>query len=96
MIRLLTVISLALVFVVPAFAAKADSVDLKYRSYRNWTIQLPSEKWFAVKDGIKIPHAGGDGFAVSLEGNDLRCDTCLLYTSPSPRDKRQSRMPSSA
>ena len=25
-----------------------------------------------------------------------RLDTCLLYTSPSPRDKRQSRMPSSA
>ena len=25
----------------------------------------------------------------------LAC-TCLLYTSPSPRDKRQSRMPSSA
>ena len=24
------------------------------------------------------------------------CATCLLYTSPSPRDKRQSRMPSSA
>ena len=24
------------------------------------------------------------------------CWTCLLYTSPSPRDKRQSRMPSSA
>ena len=23
-------------------------------------------------------------------------DNCLLYTSPSPRDKRQSRMPSSA
>ena len=23
-------------------------------------------------------------------------DRCLLYTSPSPRDKRQSRMPSSA
>ena len=26
----------------------------------------------------------------------LTVDTCLLYTSPSPRDKRQSRMPSSA
>mgnify|MGYP003312908250 CR=1 FL=1 len=26
-------------------------------------------------------------------GKDI---TCLLYTSPSPRDKRQSRMPSSA
>ena len=24
------------------------------------------------------------------------CVDCLLYTSPSPRDKRQSRMPSSA
>ena len=27
--------------------------------------------------------------------NELTID-CLLYTSPSPRDKRQSRMPSSA
>ena len=26
----------------------------------------------------------------------LRTTSCLLYTSPSPRDKRQSRMPSSA
>ena len=26
----------------------------------------------------------------------LRFNVCLLYTSPSPRDKRQSRMPSSA
>ena len=25
-----------------------------------------------------------------------RVEGCLLYTSPSPRDKRQSRMPSSA
>ena len=27
---------------------------------------------------------------------DIPLTTCLLYTSPSPRDKRQSRMPSSA
>ena len=27
---------------------------------------------------------------------DVRGRSCLLYTSPSPRDKRQSRMPSSA
>ena len=26
----------------------------------------------------------------------LFTEACLLYTSPSPRDKRQSRMPSSA
>ena len=30
-----------------------------------------------------------------LDGEALR-GICLLYTSPSPRDKRQSRMPSSA
>ena len=28
--------------------------------------------------------------------NDNKVVRCLLYTSPSPRDKRQSRMPSSA
>ena len=28
--------------------------------------------------------------------NPANCDTCLLYTSPSPRDQRGSRMPSSA
>ena len=29
-------------------------------------------------------------------GDDEIASACLLYTSPSPRDKRQSRMPSSA
>ena len=28
--------------------------------------------------------------------DDIQVDTCLLYTSPSPRDQRGSRMPSSA
>ena len=27
---------------------------------------------------------------------ETRLDTCLLYTSPSPRDRTRSRMPSSA
>ena len=31
-----------------------------------------------------------EGFEIALNGN------CLLYTSPSPRDQRGSRMPSSA
>ena len=40
-----------------------------------------------------------DGIITKSEySNDQSLDltTCLLYTSPSPRDKRQSRMPSSA
>ena len=36
----------------------------------------------------------------ALNAQDLEAQhkywNCLLYTSPSPRDKRQSRMPSSA
>ena len=36
-------------------------------------------------------------FARYVEANQHLFDIpCLLYTSPSPRDKRQSRMPSSA
>ena len=38
---------------------------------------------------------GHDGYTVILNGIDDK-KGCLLYTSPSPRDKRQSRMPSSA
>ena len=42
-----------------------------------------------------------DDIRESVEGAQLalqraRGTDCLLYTSPSPRDKRQSRMPSSA
>ena len=31
-----------------------------------------------------------------LEGERIRVRDCLLYTSPSPRDRQKSRMPSSA
>ena len=32
----------------------------------------------------------------TMDGQTVDIKICLLYTSPSPRDKRQSRMPSSA
>ena len=35
-------------------------------------------------------------FIAEQECDDLRELTCLLYTSPSPRDRQKSRMPSSA
>ena len=34
--------------------------------------------------------------AYGVDGNPDQLETCLLYTSPSPRDQRGSRMPSSA
>ena len=41
----------------------------------------------------------GGSYTVELRGAINRCGTvkpCLLYTSPSPRDRTRSRMPSSA
>ena len=44
-----------------------------------------------------LPAALPDLPLVLLADRDvLAARACLLYTSPSPRDKRQSRMPSSA
>ena len=43
----------------------------------------------AYKDEINI-------YTTLVEGKVTVSNACLLYTSPSPRDKRQSRMPSSA
>ena len=39
---------------------------------------------------------GSDLFSIDAEGNITLSSNCLLYTSPSPRDVEESRMPSSA
>ena len=46
----------------------------------------------------KIVHTDANGFyGLRLQSAGVAAGkACLLYTSPSPRDKRQSRMPSSA
>ena len=43
-----------------------------------------------------IMHVFNDTLNLDYVFVAARWDTCLLYTSPSPRDKRQSRMPSCA
>ena len=67
---------------------------------RMWDCLSGTEK--TVVDGIGnstyLTHTGDEDIQ-TLTLNDftyLNNRTCLLYTSPSPRDKRQSRMPSSA
>ena len=61
-------------------------------------------EWLRIEDDVVVvgitEHAStqlGDIVFVELpeEGQTLSKD-CLLYTSPSPRDQRGSRMPSSA
>ena len=38
----------------------------------------------------------GRGTSSAAFSGDAQYETCLLYTSPSPRDRQKSRMPSSA
>ena len=49
----------------------------------------------SLGDSVPTPILGEDQ---PLPGVEVHANiySCLLYTSPSPRDKRQSRMPSSA
>ena len=45
---------------------------------------------------VVVIGGGPGGYVCAIRLSQLGLKTCLLYTSPSPRDKRQSRMPSSA
>ena len=55
-------------------------------------IALPKKKLTTLYDHIDDV----DELPELLKAQIAHFFTCLLYTSPSPRDKRQSRMPSSA
>ena len=55
------------------------------------------KKRFTVKVGQHLKMIPVDAIECFFsENKGTYIHTCLLYTSPSPRDKRQSRMPSSA
>ena len=55
---------------------------------------------FITNNQPSVERREEESFPLNQEEDRLKMvdlfHTCLLYTSPSPRDKRQSRMPSSA
>ena len=66
------------------------------KGHKDWELAwglstTPKNSYDAVIIG-----GGGHGLATAYYMAKEHGMTCLLYTSPSPRDKRQSRMPSSA
>ena len=63
-------------------ANKPTSIEVLDGNFNNLTLTAPDGK-------VKINGAG-------CQGGGPPPDTCLLYTSPSPRDGLLSRMPSSA
>ena len=65
---------------------------MQFRGYRKRDPQWTD----AVYRNLKFKAGGGKMLAEDSEGNKVELFTCLLYTSPSPRDRQKSRMPSSA
>ena len=68
------------------FRGVVIDVDPEFDNTDEWYESIPAE----VR-----PHKDQPFYHLLAENADSYY-TCLLYTSPSPRDKRQSRMPSSA
>ena len=64
--------------------AKEQQIRIKLKAYDNYVVDESARK---IAETVIKTQAKVKG-PIPLP--------CLLYTSPSPRDKRQSRMPSSA
>ena len=81
---------LAGLLVLPGCIGSDSGIELYGVEYR----EPPDAPDFTLFD------QNGDSFTLSEDEGKVVVVafvyTCLLYTSPSPRDKRQSRMPSSA
>ena len=70
-------------------ANKASIADLqKFVDAGNWVKSVEP-----VTGGFKVTFNDGKSYSII---NGAKGDNCLLYTSPSPRDVEESRMPSSA
>ena len=58
--------------------------------------QFVTEDVWSAQTQIHTANPLGKVPCLIMEGGEAVFDSCLLYTSPSPRDRTRSRMPSSA
>ena len=75
--------------------AKTDKVENKDQKVEKSTKKSVKSS-YSKKKKVKKNILNGIAYVQSTFNNTIISIACLLYTSPSPRDKRQSRMPSSA
>ena len=80
-------------------SATEMNTDFAIRLYAQLAKEQPGENLFfspfSISNALAMAAEGAHG-TTTLEMGQVLGMPCLLYTSPSPRDKRQSRMPSSA
>ena len=74
-------------------ALAKDEKDIAFQTLRS-AVQFDSA--VAKGDSETFADAMALFARISQQYGNEEFTSCLLYTSPSPRDKRQSRMPSSA
>ena len=73
-----------------------DYYDPAYRYGYNLAIDERYDAYDSWDEVERDAQNGWAEFAGSVEGTWEEFKDCLLYTSPSPRDRTRSRMPSSA
>ena len=68
------------------------AVRAEVESVEHWRDKFKTHGDLFKSQGVSVAYMG------SSEENKVIAvfETCLLYTSPSPRDRQKSRMPSSA
>ena len=90
----------------PVLVAKAGAVEVRWAlddagalkakvAAGGATLDLEGS-WRASDNTVTLAASGVLGVRVACEAPMMAAEGCLLYTSPSPRDRQKSRMPSSA
>ena len=85
---------------------KKDGTEVSFsRVPKKWFVKGDKDKnYFLCKNAIKdVSLEAADNALIAMKNwsgkedlKNIKNETCLLYTSPSPRDRSLSRMPSSA
>ena len=75
--------------------------EARVAGHQNVGLRYPDRELYAVNvDNLQLAERAIElnNLIISDQnsGEQISLDTCLLYTSPSPRDRTRSRMPSSA
>ena len=68
-------------------------ISMLVHKYADAVVHRNGTQWSSTWHQDAVWDLGGGRL---VEGLDAIKDLCLLYTSPSPRDRQKSRMPSSA
>ena len=90
-------ISILIYFLFTEYRKYFYSIHLYFSALLAILIASPIVIWNMDNDWLTLSHEMGHLVSATPSNNpEILLMTCLLYTSPSPRDRQKSRMPSSA